>query len=132
MCLIGQWNHACGTMLYPYDHNDHRARTHDDIVRTGKLAQSENRTIDGIKGVSPLLSVIRFHDETIYDYMHLICTNHLQALIKRWKPLLPGASLRSIGKSLDLQHVPHNMHVVLNFHMKNSHEWKAKHGLVPL
>lgn len=119
-------------MLYPYDHHDHRARTHDDIVRTGKLAQSENRTIDGIKGVSPLLSIIRFPDQTIYDYMHLICTNHLQALIKRWKPLLSDVSLRSIGKSLGLQRVPHNMHVVFNFDMKNSHEWKAKHGQVTL
>ena len=115
-------------MLYPYDHNDYRARIHDDIVRTGKLAQSENRTINGINGVSPLLSIIRFPDQTIYDYMHLICINHLQALIKRWKQLFSDVSLRFIGERLGLQRVPHNMHVVFNFDMKNSHEWKAKHG----
>jgi hypothetical protein len=125
---IGQWNHVCGTILYPYNHNNYEARTHADVVRIGKMAQAQGHVINGIKGVSPLLSIFQFPDQIIYDYMHLICINHLQALIKRWKPILGESDLRSIGKRLMSQRVPHNVHVVYNFDMKNSHEWKAKHG----
>ena len=115
----GKMIHFCSS-LYP--------SRHEDIVRTGKLAEAQNRTINGIKGLSLLLAIIRFPDYAIYDYMRLICTNHLQAPIKRWKTLLSDSALRSIGKDLGRQHVPHNMHVMFSVDMKNSHDWKAKHG----
>ena len=114
--------------MYPYDQNNCQSRTHEDVVRTGKEAQAQGHTINGMKGISPLLSIFRFPDQIIYDYMHLICINHVQALLKRWKHLLKEPDLRSIGKKIMSQSVPHNIHVKFNFDLKNSHEWKAKHG----
>ena len=114
--------------MYPYDQNNYQPRCHEDVVRIGEQAKSHGRPINGIKGISPLLSIFSFPEQIIYDYMHLICINHLQALVKRWKYLMKESDLRSIGKKIMAQRVPHNIHVKFNFDLKNSHGWKAKHG----
>jgi hypothetical protein len=66
-------------MLYAYETNQSAFRTHDEFVQDAQLAALEGeRTgheviVNGVRGVSPLLSILQYPVSVIYDYMHLVC-----------------------------------------------------------
>ncbi|CAF3867587.1 unnamed protein product [Rotaria sordida] len=134
-CLSpGEYNSTCRSMLYPFEKNDNTFRTHDEFLRNARSAASESdRTgheiiINGVRGISPLLSIIEYPVSVLYDYMHLVCLNHISTLVKHWKVLLNQTDLSLIDERLSQQRVPHNMNIRFDFSITEVHQWKAKHG----
>ena len=120
-------------VLYPYNKNKYQPRTHDNIIATGTAAvhRSYGRkkvgSIDGVKGLSPLLQIFEYPKQVILDYMHLCCLGHMFNLIQRWIPILSNEALRNINSRLFSQKFPHNMNVQFNYPLESASDWKAKH-----
>ncbi|CAF4486134.1 unnamed protein product, partial [Rotaria magnacalcarata] len=64
-------------MLYPYEKNDDQLRTHDEFVQAPQTAAAaaagtevigRETIIDGVRGISPLLSIIQYPLSVLYDY----------------------------------------------------------------
>ncbi|CAF4309495.1 unnamed protein product [Rotaria sp. Silwood2] len=121
-------------MLYPFAKNNEQLRTHDDFVQAAQAAAAEhNHTgretiIDGVRGFSPLLCIIKYPVSVLYDYMHLVCINHIGMLVKHWLLLLNSTDISLIDERLLNQRVPHNMNIRFDFSIKEISQWKAKHG----
>ncbi|CAF5074917.1 unnamed protein product, partial [Rotaria magnacalcarata] len=49
----------------------HSRRVHEEVVLSGKEAEQKQVPVDGIKGVSPMLQILNYPDQVVYDYMHL-------------------------------------------------------------
>lgn len=120
-------------MLYPYKKNNYQLRTHGEFVATARLVEDRKATtkktssVDGIKGLSPLLQIFEYPKQIILDYMHLSCLGHMATLINRWLPMLNKDSLANINSQLFSQRFPHNMSVKFNYPLHLSGDWKAKH-----
>ncbi|CAF3749493.1 unnamed protein product [Rotaria sp. Silwood1] len=120
-------------VFYPYNKNNYRHRTHAEFLATARVV--ENRfsskrnggTIDGVKGLSPLLRIFEYPKQIIFDYMHLCCLGHMSTLIRRWLPMLNNEAIAQINFSLFSQQFPHNMCVKFNFPLDLYTDWKAKH-----
>ncbi|CAF2890961.1 unnamed protein product [Rotaria sp. Silwood2] len=116
-----------GQGVYPYDQNNGSRRVHEEVVSSGREAEQRLMPIDGIKGVSPMLQILTYPDQIIYDYMHLVCLGHMVTLIKRWLPLLERSSLAEINTLLESIRLPHNVHAKFNYSISDVSEWHAKH-----
>lgn len=120
-------------VFYPYDKNNYQHRTHKEFVATARAVdnrKSKERTggsIDGIKGLSPLLQIFEYPTQIILDYMHLCCLGHMSTLIRRWLPMISADALDEINAKLFSQRFPHNMSVKFNYPLNSSSDWKAKH-----
>ncbi|CAF4624900.1 unnamed protein product, partial [Rotaria magnacalcarata] len=66
----------------------HSRRVHEEVVLSGKEAEQKQVPVDGIKSVSPMLQILNYPDQVVYDYMHLVCLGHMATLVKRWLPHL--------------------------------------------
>ena len=121
-------------MLYPYDKNNNKPRTHCQFLQDAQLAAFNNErmthqvVVNGVQGVSPLLSVIEYPICVLYDYMHLVCLNHIKMLAKRWQSILNPTDCSSIDNCLSMQRLPHNMNVRFDFSIAEAFHWKVKHG----
>ena len=121
-------------MLYPYDKNNNKPRIHCQFLQDAQLAAFNNErmthqvVVNGVQGVSPLLSVIEYPICVLYDYMHLVCLNHIKMLAKRWQSILNPTDCSSIDNCLSMQRLPHNMNVRFDFSIAKAFHWKAKHG----
>ena len=132
--ILGDYNKNSRVMLYPYSKNDNTPRTHDGFLEDARIAALEShRTgreilVNGVRGVSPLLSIIQYPLSVLYDYMHLVCLNHIQTLIKRWQFFFSDTDCLLIDDRLSKQRIPHNMNVRFDFSISEVDHWKAKHG----
>ncbi|CAF3993747.1 unnamed protein product, partial [Rotaria sp. Silwood2] len=134
-CLSsGEYDSNCHMTMYPYEKNQNTLRTHDEFVRTGQSATSEGDraghevVIDGVRGMSPLLSIIKYPIGVLYDYMHLVCINHISTLVKHWLVFMKAADVLLIDDKLARQKIPHNFNVRFDFSINEINKWKAKHG----
>ena len=125
LSYLGIWRKHL--MLYPYLRNSTEMRTHADFVATATRAEQTGKTIQGVKGLSPLLKLIEFPRQVVLDYMHLVCLGHMSLLIRRWLPTLKADDIAHIDFALSSLQLPHNMAVVYNFPIRSSSDWKAKH-----
>ena len=120
-------------MLYPYRKNNYELRTHDEFVATARLAEDRQTkrknagSIDGVKGLSPLLQIFEYPKQIIFDYMHLSCIGHMATLINRWLSVLNKETLAHINAQLFSQRFTHNMSVRFNYPLHLCGDWKAKH-----
>jgi hypothetical protein len=120
-------------MFYPYTKNNYQLRTHDEFVATARLAEDrqvkrkKGGSIDGIKGLSPLLQIFEYPKQIILDYMHLSCIGHMATLINRWLSILNKEAVTNISSHLFSQRFPHNMSVKFNYPLNLCNDWKAKH-----
>ncbi|CAF3003505.1 unnamed protein product [Rotaria sp. Silwood2] len=122
--VSGTWK---GQVLYPYNEKNDRRRVHADVVLLGKEAERRLMPVDGIKGVSPMLKIFTYPDQTIYDYMHLICLGHTATLIRRWLSPLERSKLLEIDNLLDALRLPHNINISFNHSINDMSEWHTKH-----
>lgn len=120
-------------MFYPYSKNNYQLRTHDEFVAAARLVEdrvSKRRTggtVNGIKGLSPLLRIFEYPKQIILDYMHLCCLGHMSTLINRWLSILDKKSITHINTKLFSQRFPHNISVKFNYPLNLAGDWKAKH-----
>ena len=80
-----------------------------------------------IKGSSYLLKIFHYPMSIIYDYMHLICLNHVPTLMKRFTEIMSNDSVVDIDFALKRTRIPHDFNIKFIFSIKSMQEWKAKH-----
>ncbi|CAF4070044.1 unnamed protein product [Rotaria magnacalcarata] len=121
-------------VIYPYQSNNYQSRTHDDFVTIGKqveknLASGHKRgtSIAGVKGLSSLLKIFKYPDDIIFDYMHLICLNHVPNLIRRFVGILSKEAIIQVDNILSSTRLPHDMDVKFIYSIQSIQDWKAKH-----
>ena len=121
-------------MLYPYEKNDYTRRTHNEFIQFAQAAEAESvRTgreviINGVRGVSSLLSILQYPDSVVLDYMHLSCLNHIEVLIKHWQNAFTDTDRTLINDCLRKQQFPHNININFDYSIKEASQWKTKHG----
>jgi len=54
--------------VYPYNSRDHPLRTHEQTLLHATRAERTGKPVFGVKGVSPLLRVIKVPDNVLLDY----------------------------------------------------------------
>ena len=129
--FVGVYNNR--QVLQPYNKDKCQPRAHDHFIATGTAAvhRSYGRkkvgSIDGVKGLSPLLQIFEYPKQVILDYMHLCCLGHMFNLIQRWIPILDNEALRNINSRLFSKKFPHNMNVTFNYLLESASDWKSKH-----
>ena len=121
-------------VFYPYDkNNNYQHRTHEEFQATARAVdnrKSKERnggSINGVKGLPPLLQVFEYPTQIILDYMHLCCLGHMSTLIRRWLPMISADALAEINTKLSSQRFPHNMSVKFNYPLDSYSDCKAKH-----
>ncbi len=73
--ILVKYNTSARTMLFPYE-NKSTLRTYNEFLQDAQLAALESdRTgreviVNGVRGVSPLLSILQHPVCVVYDYMH--------------------------------------------------------------
>jgi hypothetical protein len=71
---------AIGRQVYfPFNKKDEDQKTHQFYLKNSK--HNNNRSIQGIKGPTPLSSILFLPNQTPYDSMHLIYHGHVKALL---------------------------------------------------
>lgn len=75
-----------------------------------------------------MLKLFSYPVDIIYDYMHLICLNHVPSLIKRFVTILSKNSIAQIDSSLSSIRLPHDVHITFDYSISSVHDWKAKHS----
>ncbi|CAM4845204.1 unnamed protein product [Rotaria magnacalcarata] len=121
-------------VIYHYPNNNYRPRTHDEFIVTANQVE-QNLTaggkrctsIRGIKGLSSMLKIFLYPVDIIYDYMHLVCLNHVPTLIKRFIGIISKAAIAEIDFILKHIKIPHEVNVKFIFSMQSIQDWKAKH-----
>ncbi|CAF3939417.1 unnamed protein product, partial [Rotaria sp. Silwood1] len=121
-------------IIYPYASNNYRPRTHDEFIITANQVE-QNLTvggkrctsISGIKGLSSLLKIFNYPVDIIYDYMHLVCLNHVPTLMKRFTEIISKDAVAEIDSILKRIKIPHEVNVKFIFSIKSIQDWKAKH-----
>ncbi|CAF0954091.1 unnamed protein product [Adineta steineri] len=132
--ILGEYNNTDRVMLYPYENINNTPRTHHGFQQDAQLAAFENERatceviVNGVRGVSPLLSIMTYPVCILYDYMHLVCINHFGMLAKRWNLFLTLNDRLLIDNRLSKQRLPHNMNIRFDFSIRQAFHWKAKHG----
>ena len=72
-------------------------------------------SIVGIKGLSSLLKVLHYPLDIVCDYMHLVCLNHVPALIRRFTEVLSKNDINKIDSVLSAIRLPHDVNVRYNY-----------------
>ncbi|CAF2380024.1 unnamed protein product [Rotaria sp. Silwood2] len=121
-------------IIYPYASNNYRPRTHDEFIITAKQVEQNLiiggkrcTSISGIKGLSSLLKIFHYPVDIIYDYMHLVCLNHVPTLIKRFIEIISKDTVAEIDSILKHIKIPHDVNVKFIFSIQSIQDWKAKH-----
>jgi hypothetical protein len=121
-------------VIYPYEQNNYQTRSHDQFVATAKEVESRlciigerSTSINGIKGLSPMLKLFCYPMDILYDYMHLVCLNHVPTLIKRFLHVLSSASIAEIDSVLTKIRLPHDVSIKYDYSLRLIQDWKAKH-----
>ncbi|CAF3907108.1 unnamed protein product, partial [Rotaria sordida] len=122
-------------IIYPYEKNNYQLRTHEQFVKTAKEVEAKITggsgrctSIAGIKGLSSLLKVLRYPHDVIYDYMHLICLNHVPTLVRYFTEVLSKNDLDKIDSILSSIRLPHDVNVKYNYSIQSINNWKAKNN----
>ncbi|CAF1104250.1 unnamed protein product [Didymodactylos carnosus] len=120
-------------VIYPYEKNNYEARTHHHFLTTAKAVEakvasgrSRRTSVAGIKGLSSLLKVLHYPVDVVYDYMHLICLNHVPTLIKRFTGILSKNDIDKTDSILSAIRLPHDVNVRYNYSIQSINDWKAK------
>ena len=120
-------------VIYPYEKNNYQLRTHEQFVATAKEVEAKITSgngrctsIVGIKGLSSLLKVLHYPFDVVYDYMHLVCLNHVPTLIRRFTEFLSKNDITKIDSILSTIRLPHDINVRYNYSIQSVNQWKAK------
>ena len=76
--------------------------------------------------ISILFQIFEYPRQIVFDYMHLVCINHLPALIKRWCTQMDRPKINTIDQELGQLHLPHNLKAYYHESLSNSGQWKAR------
>ncbi|CAM4821853.1 unnamed protein product [Rotaria magnacalcarata] len=75
---------AIGRQIYfPFSEKTEEPKNHQFYLKNSK--HNAHRSIQGIKGPTPLSSILQLPNQTPYDSMHLIYHGHVNALLKFWR-----------------------------------------------
>lgn len=80
--------------------------------------------------ISILFQIFEYPHQIVFDYMHLVCINHVPALIKRWCTHISRSTINLIDQELEKLHLPHNLKVYYHESLVNSSQWKARSNRV--
>ena len=113
VCLHPGKQFGKGTRVY-LPGVDYTMRTHINILHDAKLAESNQLPVNGVKGVSPLSSILNLVNQIPLDYMHCVLQGVIKGLMHLWfdscnheKPYYLGKHLRIIDQLLEKQRPPH-------------------------
>ena len=116
-------------IIYPYASNNYRPRTHNEfVVIANQVEQNANSggkrrtSIAGIKGLSSLLKIFHYAVDIIYDYMDLICLNHVLTLMKQFTEIMSNDSVVDIDFALKRTQIPHDLNIKFIFSIKSMQE----------
>lgn len=84
-----------------------------------------HRAIDGKKGPTPLLAILKIPNQTPYDSMHLIYHGHVHTLLKAWRDMFGKAVFESGSTFLSNVILPHLFRYQF-FPLSDFSNWKAK------
>ena len=111
---------------------DYTMRTHINILHDAKLAESNQLPVNGVKGVSPLSSILNLVNQIPLDYMHCVLEGVVKRLMHLWfdscnheKPYYLGKHLRIIDQLLEKQRPPHEFSRRPRSISKHLNYWKA-------
>ncbi|CAF4887098.1 unnamed protein product, partial [Rotaria magnacalcarata] len=75
---------AIGRQIYfPFSEKTEEPKNHQFYLKNSK--HNAHRSIQGIKGPTPLSSILQLPNQTPYDSMHLIYHGHVKTLLKFWR-----------------------------------------------
>jgi hypothetical protein len=81
-----------------------------------------------MSNATPSLQVFEYPVQIIFDYMHMVCLNHLQSIVKRWCQTMKKEHLYYIDDKLKQIQLPHNLRVTFLDSVSSIEQWKAKNG----
>ena len=117
--------YGCSVCLHPgesvgrnrvYKPTKHPERTHRSVMVAAQLAEVKGECVRGIKGISPLSTVLNLVDSIPVDYMHAILEGVTRKLLTCWfdstnhsAAFYLGPNLKSIDQILLKQQPPHEL-----------------------
>ena len=131
---------GCPTCLHPGETKrhtrvylpgtDYPLRTHNSIVQAGIQAKRDGEAVEGIKGKSPLASVIDLVNGIPIDYMHCVLEGVTKKLLETWMKSSKcagyiGRYVKQIDKNLLKQRPPHDFSRAPRSIEKHRKYWKA-------
>ncbi|CAF4355955.1 unnamed protein product, partial [Rotaria magnacalcarata] len=120
---------AIGRQIYfPFSEKTEEPKNHQFYLKNSK--HNAHRSIQGIKGPTPLSSILQLPNQTPYDSMHLIYHGHVKTLLKFWRNMFdlknnPMERTARIRKPT-LRYDP-SVYVLASFPKKNKHTIIPKH-----
>ncbi|CAF1941891.1 unnamed protein product [Rotaria magnacalcarata] len=72
-------------VYFPFSKKTEKLKDHQFYVQNAKI--NDGRFIQGIKGPTPLSSILLLPYQTPYDSMHLIYHGHVKTLLKSWREM---------------------------------------------
>ncbi|CAF2058662.1 unnamed protein product [Rotaria magnacalcarata] len=115
---------AIGRQVYfPFSNKREKPKDHQFYLKNAKLASG--RVIQGIKGPTPLSSILLLPIQTPYDSMHLIYHGHMKTLLKSWKEIFSKDVFTNGSVFLSKVVLPHSFKYQF-FSLADFSNWKAK------
>ncbi|CAF4937112.1 unnamed protein product, partial [Rotaria socialis] len=115
---------AIGRQIYfPFSEKTEEPKNYQLYLKNSK--HNAHRSIQGIKGPTPLSSILQLPNQTPYDLMHLIYHVHVKALLKFWRKMFGKEIFENGSVFLSNVILPHD--VKYQFHsLLDFSNWKAK------
>ena len=111
---------------------DYPMRTHANILHDAQSAEISKQSVNGVKGVSPLSSLLDLVHGIPLDYMHCVLEGVVKRLMHLWfdssnhtEPFYLGQYLSTIDKILANQRPPHEFSRRPRSISKHLNYWKA-------
>ena len=70
--------------IYPYKNQEPPRRTHAQTLLHARTAERTRKAVFGVKGVSPLLRVLKVPCQILLDYMHLVLAGEFLRRLNIW------------------------------------------------
>ncbi|CAF4941776.1 unnamed protein product, partial [Rotaria sp. Silwood1] len=70
-------------IYFPFSETTEKRKNHEFYLKSSK--HNTHRSVQGIKGPTPLSSILQLPNQIPYDSMHLIYHEHVKTLLKFWQ-----------------------------------------------
>ena len=115
---------AIGRQIYfPFSKKPEKLKDHQFYLQNSKYDGC--CSIKGIKGPTPLSSILLLPNQTPYDSMHLIFHGHVKTLLKTWKEMFAKEVFENGSVLLSKVILPHSFRYQF-FSLSDFSSWKAK------
>jgi hypothetical protein len=110
-------------VYFPFSDKPERPKDHHFYVNIAN--RNAGRSIQGIKGSTPLSSILLLPNQIPYDSMHLVYHGHMKTLMNAWMQMFAKNVFTNGSILLSKVILPHNFKYQFSSLSHFSH-WKAK------